>query len=95
VKTGITNGYTTVTLSEVHLSASIPRDVGRLRRLFAFAGPAFLGSVGCMDPGNRATDLKGGAQFGYHLISGFGWTPRLDYFKNKVTDWGRNLTTHR
>jgi manganese transport protein len=58
----------TVSLSEVHRTVSIPKDVGRLKRLFAFAGPAYLVSVGYMDPGNWATDLEGGARFGYHLI---------------------------
>jgi len=38
------------------------------RRLFAFAGPAYLVSVGYMDPGNWATDLEGGARFGYSLL---------------------------
>jgi manganese transport protein len=38
------------------------------RRLFAFAGPAYLVSVGYMDPGNWATDLAGGARFGYQLV---------------------------
>src|ERR1017187_7077999 len=37
------------------------------RRMFAFAGPAYLVSVGYMDPGNWATDLEGGARFGYQL----------------------------
>jgi manganese transport protein len=55
-------------LSSVHSSVSIPRGVGRLRRFFAFAGPAYLVSVGYMDPGNWATDLEGGARFGYDLI---------------------------
>lgn len=39
-----------------------------LRRLFAFIGPAYLVSVGYMDPGNWATDIEGGARFGYALI---------------------------
>ena len=39
-----------------------------MRRLFAFLGPAYLVSVGYMDPGNWATDLAGGAEFGYALI---------------------------
>jgi len=39
-----------------------------LKRLFAFLGPAYLVSVGYMDPGNWATDLEGGARFGYALI---------------------------
>ncbi len=38
------------------------------RRMFAFAGPAYLVSVGYMDPGNWATDLEGGARFGYTLL---------------------------
>ncbi|WP_435019782.1 Nramp family divalent metal transporter [Tundrisphaera sp. TA3] len=39
-----------------------------LGRLFAYLGPAYLVSVGYMDPGNWATDLEGGARFGYALI---------------------------
>jgi len=39
-----------------------------LKRLFAFLGPAYLVSVGYMDPGNWATDLEGGARFGYALV---------------------------
>src|SRR5690349_12783616 len=39
-----------------------------MRRMFAFAGPAYLVSVGYMDPGNWATDLEGGARFGYALL---------------------------
>ena len=38
------------------------------KRLLAFAGPAYLVSVGYMDPGNWATDLEGGARFGYRLL---------------------------
>jgi manganese transport protein len=55
-------------LSEVHRSVPIPTTGNWLRRLFAFAGPAYLVSVGYMDPGNWATDLAGGAQFGYQLV---------------------------
>ncbi|MFA5863859.1 MAG: Nramp family divalent metal transporter [Phycisphaerae bacterium] len=55
-------------LSEVHSSVVIPRGPGFWRRLMAFAGPAYLVSVGYMDPGNWATDLEGGARFGYQLI---------------------------
>jgi manganese transport protein len=36
--------------------------------MFAFAGPAYIVSVGYMDPGNWATDLQGGSQFGYRLL---------------------------
>jgi len=58
-------------LEEVHRSVAVPAALGtgqRLRRLFAFLGPAYLVSVGYMDPGNWATDLEGGARFGYALI---------------------------
>jgi manganese transport protein len=52
-----------------HFSDSIDvRKRGWLRRLFAFIGPAYLVSVGYMDPGNWATDIEGGARFGYTLI---------------------------
>src|SRR3989339_406658 len=55
-------------LSEVHHSVGIPDKVSFFRRVFAFAGPAYLISVGYMDPGNWATDLEGGSRFGYQLI---------------------------
>ena len=59
---------TSISLSEVHRSVGIPRNAGFVKRLFSFAGPAYLVSVGYMDPGNWATDLEGGARFGYQLI---------------------------
>ena len=55
-------------LPEVFASVSIPPAGGWLRRLFAFSGPAYLVSVGYMDPGNWATDIEGGSRFGYDLI---------------------------
>ena len=55
-------------LSEVHKSVHVPRTRSWFRRLLAFAGPAYLVSVGYMDPGNWATDLAGGAKFGYQLV---------------------------
>ncbi len=55
-------------LSEVHRSVPITKNMGMFRRMFAFAGPAYLVSVGYMDPGNWATDLEGGARFGYQLL---------------------------
>jgi manganese transport protein len=58
-----------LSLSEVHGSIAIPRGVPAWRKLLAFAGPGFLVAVGYMDPGNWATDLQGGAQFGYTLLS--------------------------
>ncbi len=55
-------------LSEVHESVAIPQRPGMLRRLFAFAGPAYLVSVGYMDPGNWATDIAAGSRYGYSLL---------------------------
>ncbi len=54
-------------LSEVHESIDVTRRTG-WRKVFAFLGPAYLVSVGYMDPGNWATDIAGGSQFGYALI---------------------------
>jgi manganese transport protein len=58
-----------VSLPEVHGSIAIPTGAGFWRKLFAFAGPGYLVAVGYMDPGNWATDLAGGAQYGYTLLS--------------------------
>jgi manganese transport protein len=58
---------TSPSLAEVH-STVATSHVSFLRRAFAFAGPAYLVSVGYMDPGNWATDLEGGARFGYQLL---------------------------
>src|ERR1700683_3087081 len=54
-------------LGEVHGSVG-GGHTNPLKRLFAFLGPAYLVSVGYMDPGNWATDLEGGARFGYALL---------------------------
>jgi len=56
-------------LPEVHRSIRIPIGGSFWRKLAAFSGPGFLVAVGYMDPGNWATDLQGGAQFGYTLLS--------------------------
>jgi manganese transport protein len=56
-----------LSLAEVHSTVGTS-DVSFWRRMFAFAGPAYLVSVGYMDPGNWATDLEGGARFGYQLL---------------------------
>src|SRR3954471_7516418 len=55
-------------LSDVHESVDISRKKVGWKRAFAFFGPAYLVSVGYMDPGNWATDLAGGSQFGYSLL---------------------------
>jgi len=56
-------------LREVHGSIAVPENAGFWRKLFAFAGPGYLVAVGYMDPGNWATDLAGGARYGYTLLS--------------------------
>lgn len=58
----------TASLSDVNASIDPMRRKNRWRKIAAFFGPAYLVSVGYMDPGNWATDLQGGAQFGYTLI---------------------------
>ncbi|MEO7098828.1 MAG: Nramp family divalent metal transporter [Luteolibacter sp.] len=58
-----------VSLPEVHRSIAIPKGASFWRKLLAFSGPGFLVAVGYMDPGNWATDLAGGASFGYTLLS--------------------------
>jgi manganese transport protein len=58
----------TPSLAEVYRSVPL---TGRTwwRKMLAFAGPGYLVAVGYMDPGNWATDLAGGSQFGYTLLS--------------------------
>jgi manganese transport protein len=56
-------------LSEVYGSIPVPKGGSWLRRLLAFSGPGYMVSVGYMDPGNWATDLAGGSQFGYTLLA--------------------------
>src|ERR1044071_6437780 len=55
-------------LGEVHSTVDTTKHKNTWRRLLAFLGPAYLVSVGYMDPGNWATDIAGGSQFGYTLI---------------------------
>src|SRR5713101_4723082 len=58
-----------VSLPEVHRSVVVPVTASFWRKLIAFSGPGFLVAVGYMDPGNWATDLAGGARFGYSLLA--------------------------
>src|SRR5712671_5626751 len=58
-----------VSLPEVHRTILVPQTASFWRKLMAFSGPGFLLAVGYMDPGNWATDLAGGARFGYALLS--------------------------
>src|ERR1700761_4649367 len=61
------NNESNQSLSNVHSSVSTENKTG-WRRFIAFIGPAYLISVGYMDPGNWATDIAGGSAFGYKLI---------------------------
>ena len=54
-------------LADVHGSIDTKKTLG-WKKIFSFLGPAYLISVGYMDPGNWATDLQGGSKFGYTLI---------------------------
>ena len=58
-----------VSLPEVHGTIPVPTGASFWRKLLAFAGPGYLVAVGYMDPGNWATDLAGGARYGYALLS--------------------------
>src|SRR4051795_2426116 len=58
-----------VSLPEVHRTVLVPQTASFWRKLMAFSGPGFLVAVGYMDPGNWATDLAGGAKFGYSLLA--------------------------
>lgn len=59
---------TTNSLEEVHESVTIVQNTSVWKKILAFFGPAYMVSVGYMDPGNWATDIAGGSQFGYKLI---------------------------
>jgi manganese transport protein len=56
-------------LPESHRSIPITPGLGWFKKILAFAGPGYLVAVGYMDPGNWATDIGGGARFGYTLLS--------------------------
>ena len=56
-------------LSEVAGSIEIPKTGSRWRTFWAFSGPGLMVAVGYMDPGNWATDISGGARFGYTLLA--------------------------
>ena len=55
-------------LDDVHESVEVHKGKSKFKRVLSFFGPAYLISVGYMDPGNWATDLAGGSQFGYTLL---------------------------
>jgi len=56
-------------LPESHRTIPITAGLGWFKKVLAFAGPGYLVAVGYMDPGNWATDIGGGAKFGYTLLS--------------------------
>ncbi|HTL87760.1 MAG TPA: Nramp family divalent metal transporter [Leptolyngbya sp.] len=56
-------------LPEAYRTIKVPDHGSFWRKLLAYAGPGYLVAVGYMDPGNWATDLAGGAKFGYLLLS--------------------------
>jgi manganese transport protein len=58
----------TASLPEVVQTIPVGKGLGFWRKLLAFSGPGYLVAVGYMDPGNWATDLAGGSQFGYALL---------------------------
>src|SRR6476469_10177059 len=60
--------HTETSLSEVHETIDATKHRRGIRKILPYLGPAYLVSVGYMDPGNWATDLQGGAKFGYTLI---------------------------
>lgn len=66
---GWRNKQTQPTLPEVYRSLRIPKTGSWIKKFLAFAGPGYLVAVGYMDPGNWATDIAGGSQFGYTLLS--------------------------
>jgi manganese transport protein len=59
----------TNSLADVHGSVKVPVGAGFFKTLRAYLGPGLMVAVGYMDPGNWATDIAGGAQFGYRLLS--------------------------
>jgi manganese transport protein len=62
------NRFTDHSLSDVHSSIDTTRHKTGWKKIFSFIGPAYLVSVGYMDPGNWATDLAAGSKYGYTLI---------------------------
>ena len=69
LKNGWRHDLATHSLPEVYGSITVPTTGSFWKKLFAFTGPGLMVAVGYMDPGNWATDIAGGAQFGYALLS--------------------------
>ena len=64
-----TRALTMPSLPEAHRTIPFSSSASWFRKILAFAGPGYLVAVGYMDPGNWATDIGGGSQFGYTLLS--------------------------
>ena len=69
IEDGWRRARTAPSLPEAYASVKVPRAGNGWRKMLAFVGPGLMIAVGYMDPGNWATDLAGGAQFGYLLLS--------------------------
>ncbi|MBB4804986.1 manganese transport protein [Chryseobacterium defluvii] len=69
IKRGWRKDRVSHSLPEVYSSINVPKGGSFWRKYLAFAGPGLMVAVGYMDPGNWATDIAGGAQFGYTLLS--------------------------
>lgn len=69
IDAGWRRGRSGRSLAESYGSVHVPRGGRTFRRMLAFSGPGMMVAVGYMDPGNWATDLAGGAKFGYALLS--------------------------
>lgn len=69
ISTGWKRAVLVPSLPEVFSSVKVPTGGSLWRKMFAFAGPGLMVSVGYMDPGNWATDIAGGAKFGYTLLA--------------------------
>lgn len=69
VATGWRRNVKRNSLPEVFSSIKVPMHAGFWKKLLAFSGPGLMVAVGYMDPGNWATDISGGASFGYTLLS--------------------------
>ncbi len=67
--TALHNHQNSKSLPESHGTVRVSTSKNIFRKLFSFMGPGYLVAVGYMDPGNWATALSGGAQFGYTLLS--------------------------
>ena len=66
---GWRRSVSTPSLPEAFSTVRVPENASFWRKLLAFSGPGLMVAVGYMDPGNWATDLAGGAKFGYALLS--------------------------